>query len=176
MLYNKNSFLPTLTPTDRTVRIVDVEGFVRYMIKEPDATLSLEGRVLHVVQPGNVDPLYLHFPSPRDARDAMTMLQVELGKLRKNQMPVVIPVAGGGAPSKYFIIPSFDKQTEFNMGFQPKTVDALYVNGQLIDNFAGADYVVENAIFKWLDTAFDLEQDDILLLEYYGVLFGTVPQ
>lgn len=172
-LFNKNSFIPEVNPKDLTVRLVDVDGHVRFLIKEPDATITLEGKRVLVRQRADTNMIELDFASPRDAREAMTTLQQALSKIRANKPTPT--GGGGGVPDKYYILPSYDGQTGFNLSFQPKTVDGVYVNGQLIDNMAGSDYSVVDGVFNWLSGTFDLETTDVVLLEYYGILGGTPP-
>lgn len=168
MLYDKNSFLPAVADGDMTIRLVDASGGPRYLVKDHDATLTVEGRTVRVHQRADTAPMTLDFPSPRDARDAMTLLQAALLKLRRNAAQ---PSTGGGGeygvPDTLYITVSYERQVNFNLGFQPAKVQALYVNGQLV--YAN-EYTIADAGLTWASAQYDLEPSDKVLLEYYGKL------
>lgn len=168
MLFNKNTFLPTVTAKDRTIKLVDADGAFRFLIKEPDATISHVERSVQVLQGADTQPITLTFPSPRDAREAMTLLQQALAQLRKNQAASEGGSGRGGPPEQYYFTPALDKQARFLLGFAPIAVEGLHVNGQKVSNKDNEAYAIVGQVLTWTDLLYTLDREDVLLLEYYG--------
>jgi hypothetical protein len=166
MLYDKNSFLPAMATGDMTIRLVDTAGAARYLIKDPDATLTVEGRGVRVHQHADASGMLLEFPSPRDAREAMVRLQAALLQLRKNGAAAGPGGVGTPPATEGFFVPvSYDRQATFNLGFSPLRVVGLYVNGQLVyEN----EYAVTGSTLAWGGVTYHLEPTDRVLLEFAG--------
>jgi hypothetical protein len=83
MPYLKNSFLIPVSEDDTTVKIKDSAGQIKFIIKEPDATLSVSGSNLIITQKAGNTPIIIDFNTAADASMAIVLLKTELSKIRK---------------------------------------------------------------------------------------------
>lgn len=166
MVFNKSTFLPAMAPAEQAVRITDADGQTKYLLRDPDATLLLSGRAVHIRQRADTAAIVLDFLSPREAREAMTAIQQALSQIRRNKSDAV-PASSSGDVLRYYIKPTQIGQSGFNLSFQPESIAGLFVNGQLMDNQSGQAYNIINTVLNWTSDSFQLDPEDVLLLEYY---------